>query len=559
MYQEKENQEIYYDSNDLKKIGKFLEEELLRFTKVFSNKKENNFNNAPPLYYLSYLFRNKIKHKFAGYLGSIFQTKIKSENTVYCDSRVGSYKYDNTSNGNLKSFTDKENQNEYHVMPLEINEDAFRFCLWRLTDYSYREAVKQFYARKSSELEFLNLYPKLNSRVAPVNKNNIVFNYNNLTKIDKDYWCYLIRKAGKVIKKYHQIKDSWFEFFCEQTQSLFIDSQGQKILRQNEIFELRIHLWLLQKNGEAYSQDLNLIEGDLSNLPNEKEFMELVVERINFLFAISNASRLNSFSGPILLSPIPSGVFFHEVIGHRLEGSRLLSPDDGATFLNLKGKQITPDFIDIIDDPLLKSFDNRKLIGHYKYDDEGFTAKKVVLVEKGILKNFLTNSTPIPKQKLHNGHSRNQDIQRPISRMSNLIINNHKPVPDIELKSLLINEIKKQKKPFGVFIKEVLGGETGTDAYDFQAFKGEILNAVKVYPNGKEELIKGVDFVGTPLSALDAVVCLGENKILSNSFCGAESGLIPVSTISPAMLLSNLELQSVERERFTQYALPLPY
>ncbi len=558
MFQDQDNKGIYYSLQDLEKIRNCMQTELERTMKVLAQEK----NEHPPLYYLSYLFRNRCKHRFAGYLGVIHTSQMRSDNTVYCDARVGSKEYDNTSNGNLKSNVDKENQNEYHQMPSQIETDAYRFSLWRLTDFSYREALKQYYARKSNELEYMNLYPELGSKKLFINKNrkNISYsNYKQPTYIDKDYWCYLIRKASTLIKKYRNIKDSWFEFYSEQTQSLFIDSQGQDILRQHQVFELRLHFWFLQNNGEACSYDFGLIEGNIENLPSEVDFLRIVKERIDFVFALSRAPRLNSFSGPILLDAIPSGVFFHEVVGHRLEGSRLLSPEDGGTFINLRGKKITPEYIDIIDNPLLKRYGKRELIGHFEYDDEGSRSEKVVLVKRGVLKNFLTSSSPIPKQKKFNGHARNQDIQRPISRMGNLIIQNHKPYTADEMRNMFLEEIRKQKKSFGIYIKEVIGGETGTDAYDFQAFKGEILSAVKVFPNGKEELIKGVDFVGTPLSALDSVICMGKDMEVSNSYCGAESGIIPVSTIAPSMLLSTLELQSTERERYTQYALDVPY
>ena len=127
------------------------------------------------------------------------------------------------------------------------------------------------------------------------------------------------------------------------------------------------------------------------------------------------------------------------------------------------------------------------------------------------------------------------------------------------MRQLFIEEIKRQKKPYGIWVKDTLGGETGTSSYDFQAFKGEILDAVRVFPDGREEPIRGVDFVGTPLSSLDSVVCLGDDPTLDNSYCGAESGVVPVSTVSPSMLMRNLELQGQDRERYTQYIVPLPY
>ena len=540
-----------YTASELKEIKRFLKKELDRSFRFFTHKA------SPKVYYLSYLFRNHRYEKIAGRLGSINEHNVSSENIVFCDPRMGSYRYDNVSNGGLDGNEGIEDILEYSYMPSELEEDAYLFSLWKLTDACYRAAAEEYYDKKTRELHYLDTNKKLPSKVKQtgIQKwNPVVFK-----ETDTDYWKYLIRKAGKVIKKYPAIKNSWIEFISQHRQSIFISSEGHEILQQKEIFELRFSLWILNKQGEGISSEFTAIEGSIEHLPDEKEFMKILDEKIKFLMTQEKAPRLNSYSGPVLMSPGAAGLFFHEVIGHRLEGSRLLSPEEGATFMDLKGRRIAPEFINIIDDPGIDSYGGRQMIGHYLCDDEGNPAKKAVLVEKGILKNFLTTSSPIPGQKELNGHARNQQLERPISRMGNLCVVNLKPVTTEEMKELFIREIINQKKPYGIYIKETMGGETGTSNYDFQAFKGEIMNSVRVLPNGKEEPVRGVDFVGTPLSALDSVLCMGDDPELDNAYCGAESGVIPVSTIAPSMLMKNLELQSKDRERFAPYSLPLPY
>jgi predicted Zn-dependent protease len=261
----------------------------------------------------------------------------------------------------------------------------------------------------------------------------------------------------------------------------------------------------------------------------------------------------------VLLSPGAAGLFFHEVVGHRLEGTRLLSSEEGSTFRDLRGKSIAPPFVDIVDDPTVAVYQGRRTSGHFKHDDEGSLAQPAVLVERGVLRNFLTTSAPLPGQRSLNGHARNAYHERPISRMGNLFVVNRKPVSAAELKERFLAEIRRQKKRYGIHVKETMGGETGTTSYDFQAFKGEIMHAVRVFPDGREEPVRGVDFVGTPLSALDALECMGDDPSLDNAWCGAESGTLPVSTVAPSALLRNLELQTKRREQLTQYAMPLPY
>lgn len=540
-----------YSSAELRKINRYLKEELQRSMKSLRRP------GRPRVYYLSYLFRNQRQEKIWGRLGAINRHDVSSSNTVFCDLRVGSYRYDNLSSGGLGDDGERNESNDYVNMPVELGADAFKFGLWKLTDARYREAAEQYYEKKSREMHFVNPYPRLQARVKRPPRRD--FRFHRYPEVDIEKVLYLIRRAGNLIKKYTKIKNSWLEFIARHNQNILVNSEESDLLQQSAIFELRGHLWLLNSRGEAVTQEFNLVEGEIGDLPDEKEFLRIIRSRIDLLLSLEKAPLLTSYSGPVMLSPEAGAVFFHEVLGHRLEGSRLLSPDEGSTFQDLYGKKIAPEYIDILDDPNLTRFGNRNLIGAFKYDDEGTPAQRTVLVEGGILKNFLSTSAPLPHQKGINGHARNQRYERPISRMGNLIVQNRQPVSEEDMRRLFQEEIRKRKKPYGIYVKNVAGGETETSAYDFQAFKGEIMHAVRVFPGGREQPIRGVDFVGTPLSALDSVICLGDNPEVDNSFCGAESGVVPVSTIAPSMLLSNLELQSRTRERFTQYVMPLPF
>ena len=540
-----------YKKNELAKIRKYLQEELERSLKFLKKP------GKPKTYYLSYLFRNRREERLFGRLGSIVEHRSSSQNFVNCDLRVGSYRYDNVMDGGLHDNSEKSESIDYMEMPGEVHADSFKYKLWKLTDACYREAAEQYYQRKSRELHYVDANGGLASRVKrpPVRH----WRFQDLPEADIDYWTHLIRKAGKLTKNHPMIKNSSFEFVSRHQQGILVNSEGSQILQQGRIFELRGHLWMLTRRGEGISQDISFIKGDLGELPSEKEFLRIIREKLELLFSLERAPQLNSYSGPVLLSPEACGLFFHEVIGHRLEGSRLLTTDDGSTFRDLLGKQIAPRFVDIVDDPTRRLFDDARMIGHFLYDDEGSPAKRAHLVEKGVLKSFLTTTSPIPGQRKHNGHARNDRHERPISRMGNLYISSRNPVSSEEMRETFLREIRDQKKPYGIHIKSTLGGETDTSTYDFQAFKGEITHAVRVFPDGKEEPVRDVDFVGTPLSALDAVMCLGDDREMDNSYCGAESGIVPVSTISPSMLMRNLELQSRDRERYTQYAMPLPF
>jgi predicted Zn-dependent protease len=294
-------------------------------------------------------------------------------------------------------------------------------------------------------------------------------------------------------------------------------------------------------------------------LPSVREFKNALLEKYYNLQQLVKAEKIHSFTGPVLLFPKPAGLLLHEAIGHRLEGSRLLSNGEGQTFKGQIGKRILPVDISIIDDPSRKRFQDTRCLASYAFDDEGSPGQKAVLVEKGVLKGFLsTRSALMKKNFVPNGHARNRGFERPISRMSVFEVKGERTYAHDQLREMLIREIKKQRVPFGMIVYETSGGETDTSSYDFQAFSGEISFATLLFPDGREVPARGVNFVGTPLQALANIVALGDTQEVENHYCGAESGFIPVTTISPAMLLKSLELQAKDEELVTQHILPKP-
>lgn len=532
------------------KIGRYLQEELSRSMRLLRRP------GHPRVYYLSYLFRNERRESVVARLGAIANHSYDARSAVFADVRVGSYRYDQVAHGGLDDNSPDDESCRYIEMPSEVSEDAFKIGLWRLTEARYREAAEQYYERKSDELHYVDEARKQPSRVKITGIRD--GKLTRFPELDVDRWHHTLRKASGLLKESPEIQVSELELSAWHRQQVLVSSEGAHISAQHAIFDLHATFWMLAPGGHRIEQEVSFVTADPAELPDELGIARLVSERIELLRKLAKAPHLPAFTGPVLLAPVPAGLFFHEVVGHRLEGSRLLSSDEGATFANLRGKAIAPHFVDIVDDPTIETFGGRSLIGRFRYDDEGSRAERAVLVEGGVLRSFLTTAAPIPGQKELNGHARNARFERPISRMGNLFVTSREPLSSELLFERFLEEIRRKKSPYGIYVRETLGGETDTRSYDFQAFKGEIMHAERVYPTGKRELCRGVDFVGTPLSALDSLVALGDDITVDNAYCGAESGMIPVSTISPSALMSTLELQSKDRQRYAPFAMPPP-
>jgi TldD protein len=297
----------------------------------------------------------------------------------------------------------------------------------------------------------------------------------------------------------------------------------------------------------------------LQGLPDDATVLKAVDKMIADLQALRVAPVVDPYTGPAILSGRATSVFFHEVFGHRIEGQRQKNEKEGQTFKKMVGQPVLPDFLSVDFDPTLKHYGNTDLMGYYTYDDEGVKARPVVAVQDGILKNFLMSRTPIDGFPQSNGHGRAQAGFAPEARQSNLVIENSKPVSRDKLKSMLIDQMKEENRPFGLFFDDIEGGFTITGRTIPNAFNVLPVMVYRIYPDGREELVRGVDLIGTPLTVFSKIVAADGEKAVFNGICGAESGQVPVSASGPAILVSQIEVQKKSKSQERSPILPAPF
>jgi predicted Zn-dependent protease len=278
-----------------------------------------------------------------------------------------------------------------------------------------------------------------------------------------------------------------------------------------------------------------------AGLPSESALNSKIEKMADDLKALKNAPVAEPYDGPALLSGRAAAVFFHEVLGHRLEGHRQRDEEEGQTFTKKVGQEVLPKFLSVTDDPTTHELAGVKLAGSYDFDNEGVPAKRVDVIQNGVLKNFLMSRMPIKDFAASNGHGRNQPGLMPTGRQGNLIVTSTQSVPEADMRQKLIDEIKKQNKPYGLYFDDIQGGFTLTTRSLPQAFQVLPVIVYKVYADGRpDELVRGVDIVGTPLAALTRILLTGDQQHVFNGVCGAESGQVPVSAVAPAMLFSEM-------------------
>ncbi len=514
-----------------------------------------------PLYFLAYRVYDTetvdIKGTFGGLLSA---NRPRKSRVIDIDLRVGSPERDSSHpvrGGGFDLASSFLSGSPFRFIPMEDNEDALRVALWNMTDTEFKSAQKKYMmvlANKDVKVEEEDSSADF-SLEAPEKE----FKISDALNIDRPLWENRIRKLSKIYRSYSGIEDSAVEFTATKTTRYLVTSEGTEI--EDERVQYRV--FTTAKTVADDGMRLALYDGveapTLADVPDEPALEKLVTDVAKDLVALRTAPVAEPYVGPAILKAKASGVFFHETFGHRIEGHRQKSEDEGRTFAKKVGQKIMPDFVTVSDDPTRVRFGTKALNGHYIFDDEGVPGQKVTLVDKGVLKTFLMGRSPIKDFSVSNGHGRCSPGRDPVARQANLIVDSTKRVPYQKLREMLIEEVKKQGKPYGLIFDEIAGGFTMTQSVMPQVYKLLPLRVWKVYPDGRpDELMRGADLVGTPLASLERILCGADDDDTFNGTCGAESGWVPVSATSPSLLVGTIEVERQHKAQDKPPLLPSP-
>lgn len=499
--------------------------------------------HAPP-YFLSYQVKDLDQRLVVGRYGALFQSDASRERRIFADVRVGSYELDNSLRENLELAFEMEGRSYVpsKEAPLEDDALALRTALWLITDERYKAALFDFLKRKGQgvyELEDPDRPPSF-SRETPVRWIQEPMDF----RFDQARWEREARELGARFLQHPQLFDSEIRITADREQRFFVSSEGSRLLTESVIYGVHISAVARADDGQLLDMSRDFYAPSEAQLPGPEELRKAQDAVIQELLALREAPAIDPYTGPAILAPEAAGVLFHETLGHRLEGERQGNDGEGKTFRGQVGRRVLPTFLTVTDDPTLAQVAGKPLNGHYRYDEQGVPGQRTVLVRKGVLERYLLSRAPVQGFLKSNGHGRSQGNLRPVARMANLIIDSSRSVDDGELKRRLIAEARRQGKQYGLLIRDITGGNTNTSNYGYQAFKGVPRMVYRVdVDTGKETLVRGVEIVGTPLSSINRILATGRKQGVFNGFCGAESGMVPVSTVAPAVLLQEIELQ----------------
>ena len=510
---------------------------------------------TPPAYFVSYILTSSDRSEVMGSNGALLSSEESRSRWLETQVRVGSYDLDNTH----KVGNSVQRDGSFGTsVPVDDAPDVLRRAMWQETDKQFRaasEGLIKINTSKEVQVQTAEEHAPDFAREKP----HVSYGPEVSVHPDRKPWEDKVRLYTRAFRASPQILNSIVTFSATGDNQYQVTSEGTRLQFGQVHYRLELFIQGKAPDGMDINRYYNFDWVNPSDAPDDKTVLAQGQVLRKELEALVAAPLVEPYAGPALLTGRATAVFFHEVFGHRAEGFRQKDINEGQTFARKVGEEILPKFLSIYDDPTERKLGKDILIGYYPFDDEGTPSERVTLVDHGILKNFEMSRQPLTGFPVSNGHGRRQIGAQPVSRQGNLIVQSSLTVPNDELRKKLIEEIKRQGKPFGLLIDDIAGGFTFTGRGQPQAFQVQPLVVYKVYADGRpDELVRGVDIVGTPLVSLTKIVATGDTMETFNGYCGAESGSVPVSASAPAILISEMEVQKKETSTDKPPILPPP-
>jgi len=507
-------------------------------------------------YFLSYEITEARSAGVRGAFGTITGGGDERRRLLGVDLRVGTPAFDNShevaGGGGFGMFQ------RFSLAGVPFGDDtiAIRRVIWYQTDRMYKRAVEQLArAKAGAQLRVTpeDTSPDFSPEPAAKHVDPIAS-----IAFDRAAWEQRIRTYTAPFAKYPDIYDGEASIHVEGETRWYVNSEGSELQTSSAYYRLVISAYTRAADGMVLPRYESFVGFTPDALPNDSTVATAVAKMIADLHALKRAPVITAATAPAILSGRASGVFFHEVFGHRVEGHRQKREEEAQTFKGKVGEQLLPRDFSVYFDPTERRLGNTELAGYYLFDNEGVSARRVDVVSNGVFKGFLMSRSPIAGFAHSNGHGRRQPGMPAVARQSNLFVATSKPVPHEQLKRMLVSEIKKQNKPFGLIFDDIEGGFTLTSRFTPNAFEVIPVMVYRVFPDGREELVRGVDLVGTPLTVFSRILAADDQVRVFNGVCVAESGGVPVSASSPAILISQIEVQRKEKAQDKPPILPPP-
>ena len=532
------------DRIDDQNVLNAMQQELERSMSVLAEQPDSPF-------YISYEITDNFQASVSTSFGEVTRSS-ESGGTFYdVDLRVGQPQMDNTHLANRRPFP----RVTYGSL---ASQDGIRNYLWLLTDRTFKDASEQLVnVRTRSETQIETDGPALD--LAPSIKVSHAESERSI-QFARTNWEDRLQRISNVFNGHPKLLSGNAQASVVKNVRFFVNSEGSRIQSGELMYTVVLSASTKADDGSNLNLSKLFHSRNPSGLPSNRELTRTADDLVTMLINLRNAPNVEPYTGPAILSGRAAGVLFHEILGHRLEGHRLKQTNDAQTFKDKINQRVLPETMSVVFDPALEKFGDTDLLGTYAFDNEGVAGQKVRVIEDGILKRFLLGRSTLADEGFResNGHGRKSVGLSSVARQSNLLVEVEDPYTTAELEDQMIAILKERDLEYGLYFDDIVGGFTITQRSLPNSFTVRPVIVYKIYQDGSRELVRGVDLIGTPLAVFDSVIAAADDMAVFNGQCGAESGNVPVSAISPSILVGQIEVQRAAQSRAILPILPPP-
>ena len=520
-------------------------------------------------YFIEYTIEDGDSFAVSASLGGLVSVRHDRFRIPEIKVRVGDYKFDNTdyvgSGFHFGTHYDIER------FPLENSYEVMRRFLWLATDSAYKSAVEAI-SRKRAALKNVAISQPLDdfAKAEPLKKILEV----RRPALDEDAWSARVRALSAIFEAYPALRASGVELSAVATAHYYLNSEGAEVRIPDNLIYLLARAEAQAPDGMLLHDTVLFQSLDFDRMPAEPELRRGIAALAASLAARASAPQGEDYSGPVLFEGTAGAQLFAEVLGRNLAVTRRPVMEPGRNSFvpvsELDGRQgarILPEWFDVVDDPTQKEWHGRPLLGSYEVDREGVAPRPLSLVEKGVLRTFLLTRQPAPGFSGSNGRARLPgSFGTNGAGIGNLFVRAGETVPVADLKKKLIEMCQQRNKPYGMIVRRMDFPSSASFAEvrwllssSAQAGGHAVSMPVlvyKLYPDGREELVRGLRFRGLNARSLKDILAAGDDNnvfdFLNNqapfALIGGANYVAASCAIAPSVLIDDLELHPLDEE-----------
>jgi len=518
-------------------------------------------------YFFSYSLTDAETLRISAASGAVVNVSHSRFRSPDAQVRVGSYDFDNTGHIYSGIYSGSRYDGNW---PLDDDYASFRTELWLSTDRAFKTAVESM-ARKRASLNnsaasSAEPLPDF-SKVAPV----VSIGKVSRPKVEEEAWTGRAARLAAVFNNYKDVLSSGMELQLITGPTTLMNSEGTAVRYNDHMFWLYAKAEGQAADGMLMHDAVSIQSLELDKFATEADMRKSLAEVGENVRALVNAPAAESYSGPVLMEPRAAAQLLAQLLGDNLRVPRRPLSDPGrnvpftpSEFETRIGGRVLPESFDVIDDATQSSYNGKALLGFYPFDMEGVPPKPVSVVEKGVLKSFLTTRQPIRGFPVSNGHARLPgSYGSSAAAIGNMFVKSSETTPMADLKKRLIDMTKMRGKPYGMLVRKLdyPYSSSGSDLQSLAQASAQSggsarpvsppLLIYRVYTDGREELVRGLRFRGlTSRTLRDILAASSETEMFDFvnvaaplAILGAGGYLAPASVISPGLLFDELELE----------------